>query len=87
MKSSEREAHPVNGWRPGRVLGGLNMAKNTEQQKRNDEETVSDDEIWSAIRYLDPETKETVHNIAVTITLIAVFSICLACIVFHLRGL
>ena len=63
------------------------MAKNTEQQKRNDEETVSDDEIWSAIRYLDPETKETVHNIAVTITLIAVFSICLACIVFHLRGL
>jgi NAD(P)-dependent dehydrogenase (short-subunit alcohol dehydrogenase family) len=51
------------------------------------EETVSDHEIWSAIRYLDPETKETGHNIAVTITLIAIFSVCLACIVFYLRGL
>jgi hypothetical protein len=71
----------------GRVLGGLNMAKNTERKKRNGEETVSDDEIWSAIRYLDPETQETGHNIAVTITLIAIFSICLACIVLHLRGL
>ena len=63
------------------------MAKNTEQKKRNGEDTVSDDQIWTAIRYLDPETKETRHNIAVTITLIAIFSICLACIVFHLRGL
>ena len=70
-----------------RVLEGFNMAKNTEQKKRNGEETVSDDEIWSAIRYLEPETKETGHNIAVTITLIAIFAICLACIVFHLRGL
>jgi len=58
------------------------------RQKKNDEATVSDQEIWSAIRYLDPETTETEHNLAVTITLIAIFSICLACwIVFHLRGL
>ena len=64
------------------------MAKNTEQKKRNGEETVSDDEIWTAIRYLDPETTETEHNLAVTITQSAIFSICLACwVVFHLRGL
>jgi hypothetical protein len=64
------------------------MAKNTEQKKRNGEETVSDDEVWSAIRYLDPEMKETRNNIAVTITLIAIFSIFLACVVLlHLRGL
>jgi hypothetical protein len=74
----------MTGWLPG----GLNMAKNTEQKKRNGEETVSDDEIWTAIRYLYPETTETGHNLAVTITLIAIFSICLACwIVFHVRGL
>jgi hypothetical protein len=64
------------------------MAKNTEQKKRNGEETVSDDEVWSAIRYLDPEMKETRNNIAVTITLIAISSIFLACVVLlHLRGL
>ena len=72
----------------GLVLGGVNMAKNTEQPKRNGKETVSDDEIWSAIRYLDPEMKKTGHNIAVTITLIVIFSIYLVCIVLlHLRGL
>jgi hypothetical protein len=71
-----------------RVPGGLNMAKNTEQKKGNGEETVSDDEIWTAICYLDPEMTESGNNLAVTITLIAIFSICLACwIVFHLRGL
>jgi hypothetical protein len=51
------------------------------------EETVSDHEVWSAIRYLDPGTKGTGHTIAVMITLIAIFSISLVCIVFHLRGL
>ena len=64
------------------------MAKNIEQTKRNSQETVSDDKIWSAIRYLDPEMKKTGHNIAVTITLIVIFSIYLVCIVLlHLRGL
>jgi hypothetical protein len=72
----------------GRVLGGLNMANAEQKKKRNAKGTVSDDEVWSAIGYLDPEMKETGHNIAVTITLIAIFSICLACIVLlHLRGL
>jgi hypothetical protein len=63
------------------------MAKNTEQKKRNGEKTVSNDEIWSAIRYLDPEAKETGHDVEVTLTLIAIFWICLACFGFHLRGL
>ena len=57
------------------------------QKKNNDEETVSDHEIWSTIRYLDPDAQTKASNIAVVVTLIAIFSICLACIVLHLCGL
>ncbi len=57
------------------------------QKKDNDEETVSDQEIWSAISYIDPGTKTKSSNIMAIVTLTAIFSICLACIVLHLRGL
>jgi hypothetical protein len=57
------------------------------QKKNNDEETVSDHEIWSTIRYLDPDTETKASNIAVIVTLAAIFLIGLACIVLHLRGL
>jgi hypothetical protein len=50
------------------------------QKKDNDEGTVSDQEIWSAIRYLDPDTKSEVNDIVAIVTLTAIFSICLACI-------
>jgi hypothetical protein len=62
------------------------VKKNTEQKKKNDEETVSDQEIWSPIRYLDPDTKTKATNIAVTITLSAIFS-CIVCVLLHLRRL
>jgi len=57
------------------------------RRKKNDEATVSDQEIWSAIRYLDPDTEETAHNIAVIVTLAAIFLIGLVCIVLHSHGL
>ena len=57
------------------------------QQNNNDEENVSEQEIWSTIRYLDPDTKAKANNIRATVTLIAIFSICLACILLHLCGL
>jgi hypothetical protein len=57
------------------------------QKKNNDEENLSEQEIWSTIRYLDPDTKAKASDIAVSATLIAIFSICLACIVLHLCGL
>jgi hypothetical protein len=57
------------------------------QKKNNDEETVSNQEIWSTIRYLDPDTKESASNIAVLATLAAIFWIGLACLLLHLRGL
>jgi len=57
------------------------------EKKNNDEENISEQEIWSTIRYLDRDTKAKASNIAATVTLIAIFSICLACIVLHLCGL
>jgi len=57
------------------------------QKKNNDEETVSNHEIWSTLRYLDPDAHTKASNIAVVVTLIAIFSICLVCIVLRLRGL
>jgi hypothetical protein len=57
------------------------------QKKNNDEENVSELEIWSTIRYRDPDTKAKASNVEATVTLIAIFSICLACIVLHLCGL
>jgi hypothetical protein len=66
--------------------GRFKVEKNTEQKKKNHEETVSDQEIWWTIRYLDPDKKGTAHNIAVIVTLAVIFSICLACIVLHFRG-
>ena len=53
-------------------------------KKNNDEENVSELEIWSTIRYLDPSAKAKASNVEVTVTLIAIFSICQACIVLHL---
>jgi hypothetical protein len=57
------------------------------QKKNSDEESVSEQEIWSTIRYLDPDTKAEASSVAATVTFIAIFSICLACIVLHLCGL
>ena len=36
------------------------------QKKNYDEENVSDQEIWSTIRYLDPDTNAKASNLAVT---------------------
>jgi hypothetical protein len=58
-----------------------------QQKKVNDEETVSDQEIWSTIRYLDPDTKTKASDIVAIVTLTVIFSICLACVVLHLYGL
>jgi hypothetical protein len=41
------------------------------QKKNNDEESVSEQEIWSTIRYLDPDTKAEASNVAATVTFIA----------------
>jgi hypothetical protein len=47
------------------------MARNTEQKKARDQETISDQEIWPAICYLDPDAEEDTSDIAVVITLVS----------------
>jgi len=70
------------------VIGDLNLGKNTEQKKKSDEETIPEQEIWSIIRYLDPDTETKASNIAPIVSFIVILSIYLACvIVLHLRGL
>jgi type IV secretory pathway component VirB8 len=51
------------------------MEKNSEHKKAKDEETLSDQEIWSTIRYLDPEVKDKAAAGGLIIALLALFAI------------
>jgi hypothetical protein len=51
-------------------------------------EIISDRDVWSAIRYLAPESDHTESDIAATIAMLSI--ICVVCVVIvllHLRGL
>ena len=64
------------------------MPRNNEQKEANDSEIISDREIWSAIRYLDPESNLRECDIAAIIAVVAV--ICIVCTVvmlFQFRGM
>ena len=64
------------------------MPRGKEQKEANDSEIISDREVWSAIRYLDPESDHTDCNIAATIAALSI--VCIVCVVIvllHLRGL
>ena len=64
------------------------MPRNNEQKEANDSEIISDREIWSAIRYLDPESNLRECDIAATVALVAVICIvCMVVVLFHFRGL
>jgi hypothetical protein len=64
------------------------MPRHNEQKKANDSEIISDREIWSAIRYLDPESDHRECDIAATVAIVAVICIiCMVVVLFHFRGL
>jgi hypothetical protein len=64
------------------------MEKNTEHKNAKDEETVSHQEIWWTIRYLDPDLKDKATDGGVIITLLAIFAIvCAVVAVLYSRGL
>ena len=64
------------------------MPRHNEQKEANDSETNSDREIWSAIRYLDPESDHRKCDIATTVAVLAVICIvCTVVVLFHFRGL
>ena len=64
------------------------MPRNNEQKEANDSEIISDREIWSAIRYLDPESDLRACDIAAVTAVVAVICIvCMVVMLFHFRGL
>jgi hypothetical protein len=64
------------------------VPRNNEQKEANDSEIISDREIWSAIRYLDPESNLRECDIAAVIAVVAVICIVgMVVVLFHFRGL
>jgi hypothetical protein len=64
------------------------MPRHNEQREANESEIISDRDIWSAIRYLDPESDHRECDIAATVAIVAVICIvCMVVVLFHFRGL
>ena len=60
------------------------MRRNNEQKEANDSEIISEREVWSAIRYLDPELDHRESDIAAAIAVLAIVSIiCLVMVFLH----
>jgi hypothetical protein len=57
------------------------VPRNNEQKDGNDSEVISDREVWSAIRYLDPESESDCRksDIAAAIAVLAI--VCMLCVV------
>ena len=57
------------------------MPRDNEQKEANDSEIISDREVWSAIRYLDPESESARRksDIAAAIALLA--TVCMYCVI------
>jgi len=51
------------------------MPRNNEQKEANHSEIISDRDVWSAIRYLDPELDQGESDAAVAIVVLAIASI------------
>ena len=63
------------------------MPRHNEQKQANESEVISDREIWSAIRYLDPESNLRECDIAATVAVVAVICIvCMVVVLVHFRG-
>jgi hypothetical protein len=59
-----------------------------EWKKAKDGETVSDQEIWLAVRYLDLDIDSKASDIAVILTVFAIFMVVdIVCVLLHFRGL
>jgi hypothetical protein len=66
------------------------VPRGNEQEEANDIEIISDREVWSAIRYLDPESESDRRqgDIAAAIALMAIVCIVgMVIALLHLRGL
>jgi hypothetical protein len=62
------------------------MPRNNEQKEANHSEIISDREIWSAIRYLDPELDQGDSDVTVAIVVLAIACI-LGMVILFVHGL
>ena len=69
----------------GELVWRSKMARHNEQKEANDSEIISDGEVWSAIRYLDPESDHRECDIAAAIAVLAIVAIVCMVIVFLQR--
>ena len=58
------------------------MARHNEQKEANDSEIISDGEVWSAIRYLDPELDHRDNDVTIAIVVLAIASVLSMIILF-----
>jgi hypothetical protein len=73
---------------PGKSWWRSNVPRDNEQREANDSEIISDREVWSAIRYLDPESQSDRRksDIAAAISVLAI--VCMYCmVIFYLHQL
>jgi len=61
------------------------VPRNNQQKEAIDTEIISDREVWSAIRYLDPESDHRQCDIAAAIAVLAIVAIVCMVIVFLQR--
>ena len=62
--------------------------EHNQRKRTDDDEMIPDQELWSVIRYLDPELDRRESDFDVLITLLVIVSIgCIIYVVLHFRGL
>jgi hypothetical protein len=63
--------------------------KHDQQKREHDLEMISDQDLWSVIRYLDPESDACLGDLAVIVISLTVFASIVGAVwlIVHLRGL
>lgn len=64
------------------------MPRDNEQKEANDSEIISDREVWSAIRYLDPESESHRRKSDIVAAVAVLSMVCMLCmLIFYLHQL
>jgi len=57
------------------------VPRDNEQKEANDSEIISDREVWSAIRYLDPESQSDRRKSDITAAIAVLAIVCMYCVI------
>ena len=57
------------------------MPRDNEQKEANDSEIISHREVWSAIRYLDPEAESDRGKSDITAAIAVLAIVCMYCVI------